>query len=169
MNFSFGIKRNAFDYRLYQIWRMIHCRCENTKHIHYKYYGERGIKVCKEWDSFIIFGSWAINNGYSDNLTIDRIDNSGNYEPSNCRWVTMKEQANNKSNCNPVISNGTIKSFRVTQRNKKWEYRFERLIDGKRKSFSKCGFETKEEATEAAKKSLECGILVSPKKRTKNG
>lgn len=155
MNFSFGIKKNSSDYRIYQIWRMIHCRCENPKHKAYEHYGKRGIKVCEEWNSFIRFGSWAINNGYSDNLTIDRIDNNGNYEPSNCRWVTMKEQMNNRSIGEHIIINGNSKSFGVTQRNKKWQYRFERTIDGQRKSFSKCGFNTKEEAIEAAKKFLE--------------
>lgn len=147
---------------------MMIARCENPDHVAYKYYGERGIKVYKEWHSFIRFGSWAISNGYREDLTIDRIDNNGNYEPSNCRWITMKEQMNNRSNCNPVIVNGTIKSFRITKRNKKWQYRFERMIEGKRKSFSKCGFDTKEQAIEAAKKSLECGTLIAPNKRTKS-
>ena len=64
----------------------------------YKNYGGRGIKVCDEWNSFENFYKWAVNNGYEDNLTIDRIDCNGNYEASNCRWVTVEKQCNNKRN-----------------------------------------------------------------------
>lgn len=73
-------------------------RCYNVKHNNYKRYGGRGIKVCDEWlNDSQAFIDWALNNGYADDLTIDRIDNDGNYEPSNCRWITVKEQQNNKS------------------------------------------------------------------------
>jgi len=65
---------------------------------YYYRYGGRGIKVCKEWQKFTVFYKWALESGYQDNLTIDRINNDGNYEPKNCRWSTPKEQAANRTN-----------------------------------------------------------------------
>ena len=83
--------------RIFRIWVGMRKRCSYQKGKDYKHYGERGITVCKEWESnFIAFKEWAFANGYSDNLTIDRINVDGNYEPSNCRWITMAEQQKNK-------------------------------------------------------------------------
>lgn len=73
-------------------------RCLNPNNYRYKNYGARGIKVCDEWkNSFISFYNWAIENGYNDSLTLDRIDVNGNYEPSNCRWIPMQEQFYNRT------------------------------------------------------------------------
>jgi hypothetical protein len=83
--------------RIYQTWCDMKRRCFNTNCKNYRYYGLKGITVCDEWkNDFKVFYDWAMSNGYTDELTIDRIDVNGNYEPNNCRWITIQEQQNNK-------------------------------------------------------------------------
>lgn len=96
-NFNRYKTHNLSKTKLYKRWVKMKYRCYNTNSKDYKYYGGRGIKVCDEWkNDFIAFYNWSIKNGYKEDLTIDRINVDGDYEPSNCRWATWKEQANNK-------------------------------------------------------------------------
>lgn len=98
--------------RLYNIWLNSKQRCYNTKSRDYKDYGERGIKICDDWlHDFMSFYDWAMSNGYQENLTIDRIDVNGNYEPSNCRWVDQKTQQNNKRTNVHLTYNGITKTM----------------------------------------------------------
>ena len=93
--------------RLTNIYSMMKQRCYNTNSQNFKYYGGKGVSVCDEWrNNSQAFYDWAMTHGYKDGLTLDRIDNDGNYEPSNCRWVTMKEQDNHRSNNVILTLNG---------------------------------------------------------------
>lgn len=99
-------------HRVYRIYWHMKTRCCNLNNKDYKNYGERGIEICDEWlNDFMTFYEWAMNNGYSDELTIDRINNDGNYEPTNCRWATVKEQNKNKSNVHLIEHEGRIETL----------------------------------------------------------
>ena len=99
---------NKSNERVYRIWKSMKKRCENPNYKWYANYGGRGIRVCDEWQKFEPFYEWATSNGYAENLTIDRIDVNGNYEPNNCRWVDMTTQSNNKrTNRNITFNNET--------------------------------------------------------------
>lgn len=108
MNHSHG-KTNT---RLYTIWKNMKYRCENPHHTTFHNYGGRGISVCEEWkNNFQSFYDWAMANGYSPKLTLDRKDNDGNYCPENCRWATKKTQAQNRRTKVTVEINGVSKSI----------------------------------------------------------
>ena len=105
-------KHNLSKNRMYNIWRGMIKRCYKEYDKNYCRYGARGIKMCDEWlNDFINFYNWAMDNGYEDDLTIDRINNDGNYEPSNCRWTTHKVQGNNRRDNVYLVIDGEKKTL----------------------------------------------------------
>ena len=101
--------------RLYEIWSGMKKRCYNKNSAAYDYYGGKGVRMCDEWlNSYDHFKEWALNNGYDDRLSIDRIDNDGDYCPENCRWANNYVQSNNKSTNHYIIIDG------VTHTMKEW-------------------------------------------------
>lgn len=105
--------KHGFDGdRLWSIWKSMIKRCYNKSHKAYDRYGGRGISICCEWkDNFLSFRDWSLNNGYAENLTIDRKDNDGNYEPNNCRWTIDEVQNYNKSNTIHITINSFTKNI----------------------------------------------------------
>ena len=96
--------------KLFGVWETMRARCNNQNRMKYKDYGGRGIVVCEEWEkSAEKFCKWALENGYEDGLQLDRIDNNGNYEPCNCRFVTPKENSRNRRNTVFLTVNGITK------------------------------------------------------------
>jgi hypothetical protein len=83
--------------RLYEVWKTMHQRCENPRVHMFRWYGAKGIRVCTEWGNYATFREWALAHGYQQGLTIDRIDNDGNYEPTNCRWITRAENTKRRN------------------------------------------------------------------------
>lgn len=128
---------------IYWAWKSMKQRCQNPKCSAYRNYGARGISVCNEWQNFEPFCEWALSNGYENGLDLDRIDNAGNYEPTNCRWASRKENINNRrktlyftvngqTKCRTeweeklLLPNGILKEWSVTHGK---EYTEQRLID----------------------------------------
>lgn len=106
------LKHGLRNTRLYRIWANMKTRCYNINSPNYERYGGRGIVVCFEWrNSFELFYQWAITNGYSDDLTIDRIDVNGDYSPSNCRWITNVEQQRNTRKTKFLTFNGKTQTI----------------------------------------------------------
>jgi hypothetical protein len=127
--------------RLFNIWGSVIQRCNNPNHMCYHNYGGRGIKLCDEWfDKFELFYDWAINNGYNENLSLDRIDNDKGYCPENCRWATPSEQQRNRRDNVVLEYNGETKLlqdwceiFGIDRRTVHWRikhnYPIENLFD----------------------------------------
>ena len=119
-------KHGAKGTRLYKIWTEVRQRCHNPRHIAFKRYGGRGIKVWRGWNNFVTFRNWAIANGYSDQLTIDRKNNDRDYCPNNCRWSTPAQQCQNRRK----KPNTTSRFVGVTRMRQSWRATI--CADGKR-------------------------------------
>ena len=103
---------NMTHTRIYQTWASMKSRCYNPKNRSYKDYGGRGIKVCGEWiNNFECFYDWAVKSGYSDSLTIERINVDGDYCPDNCKWLPKSEQANNRKSCIVISYQGKTQNL----------------------------------------------------------
>ena len=117
--------------RLKSIYNGMRLRCYNKNSVNYKYYGGKGVTICDEWLlSFENFFDWAINNGYNENLTIDRIDSEKEYSPDNCKWSTKKEQAYNRSISVKLTLNGRTmymtewaEELGIDKKTLSWRYR----------------------------------------------
>lgn len=92
--------------KIHEVWKEMNRRCRGTSKHSIKNYKDKGIKVCKDWKSAKVFIEWALSNGYKEGLQIDRINNNSGYSPENCRWVTPKQNANNKCNTIFIEMNG---------------------------------------------------------------
>ena len=111
---SHNATHNMSKTRLYRIWRNIKNRCNRKEDKYWNNYGGRGIRICEEWDSdFLNFYNWSINNGYSDLLSIERIDVNLDYCPDNCKWIPIEEQQRNKTNNIFVVYNGEKKCLKT--------------------------------------------------------
>ena len=128
---SSGKYKGLSKTRIFTIWKGMHYRCESENCDCYNLYGGRGVKVCNEWtgtQGFFEFLRWSLENGYAAWLSIDRIDNSGDYTPTNCRWVDWVTQANNRRKPDKVINQYGIWNYREPlpepyreEKDRKWE------------------------------------------------
>lgn len=131
-NTSHGFSQNE---SLYSVWRGIKSRCYCVNGVYYKNYGGRGIVVCDDWkNDYVMFRNWALENGYVKGLSIDRIDNNGNYEPSNCKFSTRVEQANNTSKNRFILWEGK------TQTIKQWSEEIGMKYTSLSQRINKCGW-----------------------------
>lgn len=108
-----GYDTKAPDYqRLREVWRGVRKRCYNTNCKDYPHYGGRGITMCDEWrDDFYAFHDWAVSHGYDGNKTLDRVNNRKGYYPANCRWVSRRAQANNRTTARYYEVDGHLKTL----------------------------------------------------------
>lgn len=111
-------KHGGCGTRLYRIWKAMRGRCNNPNHSEFPRYGCKGIKVCRVWNNFVQFHTWAHYNGYQNNLSIDRIDGSKNYCPNNCRWSDAKTQARNRKD---PLGKSNLRGVYCDKRHNKWQ------------------------------------------------
>jgi hypothetical protein len=114
--------------RLYHVWKSMLCRCYSKNIKVYRHYGGRGIKVYNRWHNFLVFKTWAENNGYQEKLQIDRINNNKGYYPSNCRFVTCKVNNNNTRNNHKIIIFGEEKTIAEWSRDKRCKVSYKTLL-----------------------------------------
>jgi hypothetical protein len=92
-----NITHGGHSSRMYVVWKSMVARCEDQKATGYRYYGQKGISICAEWRAFEGFRSWALDNGYADNLTIERVNPNLHYDPSNCEWISLSENTRRRN------------------------------------------------------------------------
>lgn len=150
-----NIKHNMTNTRLCRIWYGMRDRCYNKNNLQYYLWGGKGIKICKEWankkQGFKNFYEWAMKNGYKDNLSIDRIDGNKDYEPSNCRWATAKEQVINTNKTIKITYKGQTHCIsdwsKITKIRKStiyWRYKNNKKVEEIFKEYKYPGMEIKE-------------------------
>lgn len=105
------LKHGDSNSKLHSIWKGMRKRCNSKNNYNYHNYGGRGIKIHKDWEKYINFKEWAMNNGYEEGLSIERIDNKGDYEPLNCKWGTWFEQANNRRGNHDITYKGKTQTL----------------------------------------------------------
>ena len=145
------LKHGQSKTRLYRIWTEMVYRCNNPNNASYSRYGGRGIRVCDDWLNFLSFWQWSLANGYSYDLSIDRIDNDGNYCPENCRWADNETQMNNQRRTHYLTHNGKTQSMAQWSRESGIPYS---ILDGR---INKLGW-TAAEALTAKKGTKLCSI-----------